>query len=102
MLANINDIIWHHQDTMNQADKLSVFHISSTYASSWFPNSFSPGQCKAIIWTKTGILSTRPLETNFSEILIKNFAFLFKKMHLKKPYAKIVAILSQPQFVYAF
>ena len=37
MLANINDIIWHHQDTMNEADKLSVFHISSTYASSGFP-----------------------------------------------------------------
>ena len=34
-------------------------------------NSLSPGRPQAITWTKAGILSTAPLGTNFSEILIK-------------------------------
>ena len=46
-------------------------------------NGLSPGRRQAIIWTNVGILSIRPLETNFSEILIKIYTFSFKKMHLK-------------------
>ena len=46
-------------------------------------NGLSPGQCQAIIWTNAGILLIRPLETNFSEILIEIHIFSFKKMHLK-------------------
>ena len=46
-------------------------------------NGLSPGQRQAIIWTNAGILLIGLLGTNFSEILIKIYAFSFKKMHLK-------------------
>ena len=46
-------------------------------------NGLSPGRRQAIIWTNAGILLIRPLGTNFSEILIGNQTFSFKKMHLK-------------------
>ena len=40
-------------------------------------NDLSPGRCQAIIWTNPGILFIVPLETNFSEILIKIHTFSF-------------------------
>ena len=43
----------------------------------------SPGRPQAIIWTNAGIMLIGPLGTNFSEILIEIYTFLFKKMHLK-------------------
>ena len=46
-------------------------------------NGLSPGRSQAIIWTNTGILLTRPQETNFNEILIKMHTFSFKKIHFK-------------------
>ena len=46
-------------------------------------NSLSPGRRQAIIWTNARILLIGPWGTNFSEILIKIYAFLFTKMHLK-------------------
>ena len=46
-------------------------------------NGLSPGRRQAIIWTNDGILLIGPLETNFSEILIKIYTFSFKKMRLK-------------------
>ena len=46
-------------------------------------NGLSPGRRQVIIWTNAGILLIEPLETNFSEILIRIPAFSFKKMHLK-------------------
>ena len=46
-------------------------------------NGFSPSRRQAIIWTNAGILLIGPLETNFSEILIKIHISSFKKMHLK-------------------
>ena len=46
-------------------------------------NGLSPGRRQAIIWTNAGILLIWPLETNFSENLIENNTFSFKKMHLK-------------------
>ena len=46
-------------------------------------NGLSPGRRQAIIWTNDGILLIRPSGANFSEILIKIYTFLFKKMHLK-------------------
>ena len=46
-------------------------------------NDLSPGQWQAIIWTSAGILLMRLFGTNFSEILIGNQTFSFKKMHLK-------------------
>ena len=41
-------------------------------------NGLSPGRRQAIIWTNAGILSTGPLGTNFSEILIEINTFSFK------------------------
>ena len=46
-------------------------------------NGLLPGWRQAIIWTNPGMLLIRPLETNFSEILIKIYTFAFKKMHWK-------------------
>ena len=46
-------------------------------------NGLSPDRRQAIIWTNAGILLTRPLGTNFSEILIEIRTFSFKKVHLK-------------------
>ena len=43
---------------------------------------------QAIIGTNAGVLSIDSLWTNFSEILIKIYNFLFKKMHLKMPFGK--------------
>ena len=51
-------------------------------------NGLSPGRRQAIIWTNAGILSTGPLGTNFSEILIEIYTFSFKKIHLKMPSGK--------------
>ena len=51
-------------------------------------NGLSPGRRQAIIWTIAGILSTWPLGTNFSDILIGIQTFSFKKMHLKISSAK--------------
>ena len=45
-------------------------------------NGLSPGRRQAIIWTNDGILMIRALGTNFGEILIVIYIFLFKKMHL--------------------
>ena len=39
--------------------------------------------CQAIIWSNTESLSNRPMQTYFSEILIKMQWFSLKKMHLK-------------------
>ena len=53
-------------------------------------NGLSPGQRQAIVWTNAGILliSSGPLGTNFSEILIKIHIVSFKKMHLETWSAK--------------
>ena len=51
-------------------------------------NDLSPERRQAIIWTNAGILLIRPLGTNFSEILIRNQTFSFKKMHLKMSFGK--------------
>ena len=46
-------------------------------------NGLSPERRQTIITTNDGILSIGPLETNFSEIVIKIYTFSFTKMHLK-------------------
>ena len=46
-------------------------------------NGLSPGRRQAIIWTNAGILLIGPLGTNFSEIVIENRTFSFKKMRFK-------------------
>ena len=51
-------------------------------------NDLSPGQCQAIIWTNAEILLIWPLQTNFSEILIKIHIFSFKKMQFKSLFVK--------------
>ena len=51
-------------------------------------NGLSLGRRQAIIWTNAGILLFGTLGTNFSEILIENRIFSFKKMGLKVSSAK--------------
>ena len=51
-------------------------------------NGLSYGRHQAIIWTNAGILLIKPVETNFSEILIGIQRFSFKKSHLKMSSAK--------------
>ena len=51
-------------------------------------NGLSPIRRQAIFSTNAGLLSIRPLGTNFSEILIKIQNFSFTKMHLKITSAK--------------
>ena len=51
-------------------------------------NGLSPGRRQAIIWTNGGILLTRPLGTNFNEMLIEILTFSFMKMRLKVSSAK--------------
>ena len=46
-------------------------------------NGLSPGRRQAIFLTNAGILLIGPLRINFSEILIENYTFSFKKMHWK-------------------
>ena len=46
-------------------------------------NGLSPGRRQAIIWSNAGILLSRTLGTNFSEILGEIHSFSFSKMHLK-------------------
>ena len=45
-------------------------------------NGLSLGRRQAIIWTSAGILVIGLQETNFSEILIESYTFLFKKINL--------------------
>ena len=51
-------------------------------------NGLSPLRCKAISRTNAALLSTWPLGTMFSGILIKILNFSFMKMHLKTLSAK--------------
>ena len=51
-------------------------------------NGLSPSRRQAIIRTNAWILLTRPLGTNFSEILIEILIFSFRKMRLKVSSAK--------------
>ena len=69
-------------------------------------NGLSPHRRQAIIWTNAGILLIRLLGTNFSEILIGNQTFSFKKMHLKMSFAKWrpfylgLNVLAKPMLLY--
>ena len=66
-----------------------VTHICvGIVTSSGSDNGLSLWRRQAIIWTNAGILLIEPLETNFSEILIRIQAFSFKKMHLTMSSAK--------------
>ena len=51
-------------------------------------NGLVPSQHQVIIWTNAGILLTRTLKTNFSEILSEIYIYFFKGIHLKMSSAK--------------
>ena len=51
-------------------------------------NGLSPGQRQVIIWTNAEILLIGPLRKNFSELLVENQKFSFKKIWLKMSSAK--------------
>ena len=96
----IQDGQWDHTACGVLTDWAQVMHICiSRLTIIASDNGLSPGQHQAIIWTNPGMLLNGPLGTNFSEILIKIYAFSLKKMHLKILYAKMAAILGQPQCV---
>ena len=71
-------------------------------------NGLSPDRRQAITWTNAGILLIEPLETNFSEILIKIHTFSFKKMHLKtlsvkwRPFCFSLIVLMESHCVSVF
>ena len=64
-------------------------------------NALSPGRHQAIIWTNPGMLLSRTLGTNLSEILSEMHTFLFKKMYLKmwsakwRPFRLFLNVLTQ-------
>ena len=83
---------WTHWDRVTQIYVGNLTIIGSN-------DGLCPGRHQAIIWTNAGMLFIGPLETNFSEILIKSPTSLFKKMHFKLSSANVGAILSPPQCV---
>ena len=70
-------------------------YVSVNWVSIGSDNGLSPVRRQAIAWTTAHLLSIGPLETNFSEIIIKIHTFSFKKMRLKMLSAKLAAILSR-------
>ena len=61
----------------------AYMHASVNQIGIGLDNGLSPIRRQVIIYTNTGLLSTGPLGTNFSEFLIKIQNFSFTKMHLK-------------------
>ena len=55
-------------------------------------NGLSPGRRQAIIWTIAGIWLIGPLETNFSEILIRIQTFSFKRRHFENVVCEMAPI----------
>ena len=76
--------------------------LSVNWVSICSGNGLSLGRCQAIAWTNAGLLSIRPLGTNFSEIRIKIQNVSFKKMHLKTSSARMAAIGSRGRWVKNF
>ena len=78
---------WHFPITANYEENISKhlpnLHASVNYTITGSDNGLAPHRRQAIIWTNDGILLIGPLETNFSEMLIKIHTFLFKKICLK-------------------
>ena len=66
----------------------TYIHTSMNQVSTGSDNDLSPIWDQAINKTNAGLLSTKPLGTNFSEICIKIQIFPFMKMHLKMLSAK--------------
>ena len=104
-----NDTLWRHrsQSALDRGKPLThwgrVTHICVSYLTiTGSDNGLSPGRRQAIIWTNAGTLLTRPLVTNFSEILIEIHTFSFKKMHLKmssgkwQPFCIDLNVLTEP------
>ena len=73
---------------------------SAAYMRQWIGS--ASVQIMAITWTNSGLMLSRHLGTNFSEIGIRILSFSFKKMHLKLSSAKAVTILSRGRWVNLF
>ena len=81
------DPIWRHVTSLTHWGRVTHICVSKlTIIGS--DNGLSPERHQAVIWTNAGILLNRRLGTNFSEILIGNQTFSFKKMHLEMSSAK--------------
>ena len=90
---------WTWAYDINSSPPSACVRASVNHVSIGSDNGVSPIQCQAIIQTNAGLLSIRPLRTNFSEILIKIQNASFKKMHLKMSSAKMAAILYRGRWV---
>ena len=62
-------------------------------------NGLSPGRRQAIIWTNAGMWLIEPIETNFSEILIKKSYIFIHENPFETVVWKMASILSRPQWV---
>ena len=84
------DLSWSHSGRVTLICDSKLTNIVSD-------NDLLPGRHQAIIWINVGILLIRPLETNFSEILINIHIFSFKKMYLKisSPFCLCLNVLSE-------
>ena len=84
-------MVLQHLGVLNHRQKSEIFNSLSTHIGRGThtcviigsDNDLSPRRHQAIIWANAVILLIQPLETKFSEILIKIHTFYFKKMHLK-------------------
>ena len=82
VMWNAMMLMWHHfNSSPPSAAYMNQVSIDSD-------NVLSPIRRQAITWTNTGLLSTGPLGTNFSETLINIQNFSFTKMHQKISSAK--------------
>ena len=75
--------------------QISRIYINNEHISEYLLYNFkllAPHRRQAIIWDNAGILLIGPLETNFSEILIKIQTFSLKKIRLKMSSAKCCSL----------
>ena len=74
MSDKFNDICFENGKKIYQ--HFNSLRLSHTYMHQYTiligsENGLLPSQCQAIIWTNAGLMSIEPLQTYFSEILIK-------------------------------
>ena len=65
-----------------QVNENYLNHMCDSTIIDW-ENGLSPGRRQAIMWTNARLLLIKPLQTKYSEILIKIHSLSFKKMCLK-------------------
>ena len=80
--------VFPYHDIFTRACQESPVVMFKNWISIGSDNGLSPIRRQSITLTNAAVLFVKPLETNFSEILIKIQHFSFTKMHLKISSAK--------------